>query len=163
MHERPECVYFVSLCSTSSQYTSCMSTVQTETSSVNGWNCQCSNRPTGDSPEGSSRPTDQPRWRPVDRTFWAGSAICREDIGWRTYRRYYDATSETGRYSTVGPTVRQVEWRLAVHTFVTSSHKGNSIWNIESVYQVNQKKSPYDLRWYYSNAWEFLYEILHDC
>ena len=25
------------------------------------------------------------------------------------------------------------------------------------------KKSPYDFCWYYSNAWEFLYEILHDC
>ena len=22
---------------------------------------------------------------------------------------------------------------------------------------------PYDFCWYYSNAWEFLYEILHDC
>ena len=32
-----------------------------------------------------------------------------------------------------------------------------------NVYQVNQKKSPYDFCWYYSNAWEFLYEILHDC
>ena len=25
------------------------------------------------------------------------------------------------------------------------------------------KKSPYNLCWYYSNAWEFLCEILHDC
>ena len=30
-------------------------------------------------------------------------------------------------------------------------------------YQVNQKNPPYDFCWYYSNAWEFLYEILHDC
>jgi len=26
-----------------------------------------------------------------------------------------------------------------------------------------KKKNPYDFCWYYSNAWEFLYEILHDC
>ena len=26
-----------------------------------------------------------------------------------------------------------------------------------------EKKSPYDFCWYYSNAWKFLYEILHDC
>jgi len=26
-----------------------------------------------------------------------------------------------------------------------------------------QKNPPYDFYWYYSNAWEFLYEILHDC
>jgi len=32
------------------------------------------------------------------------------------------------------------------------------------MYQVNQKKNPpYDFCWYYSNAWEFLYEILYDC
>ena len=26
-----------------------------------------------------------------------------------------------------------------------------------------KKNPPYDFCWYYSNAWEFLYEILHDC
>ena len=26
-----------------------------------------------------------------------------------------------------------------------------------------KKIPPYDFCWYYSNAWEFLYEILHDC
>jgi len=25
------------------------------------------------------------------------------------------------------------------------------------------KNPPYDFCWYYSNAWEFLYEILRDC
>ena len=34
---------------------------------------------------------------------------------------------------------------------------------ISALYQVNQKNPPYDFCWYYSNAWEFLYEILHDC
>ena len=33
----------------------------------------------------------------------------------------------------------------------------------QDIYQVNQKNPPYDFCWYYSNAWEFLYEILHDC
>ena len=32
-----------------------------------------------------------------------------------------------------------------------------------NTYQVNQKNPPYDFCWYYSNASEFLYEILHDC
>ena len=28
---------------------------------------------------------------------------------------------------------------------------------------TKKKSPPYDFCWYYSNAWEFLHKILHDC
>ena len=54
-----------------------------------------------------------------------------------------------------------------------SSHNINIAWlsTMTTVYMQfcvgipgePKKNPPYDFCWYYSNAWEFLYEILHNC
>ena len=39
----------------------------------------------------------------------------------------------------------------------------NSVYHVMMPGEPKKNPPPYDFCWYYSNAWEFLYEILHDC
>ena len=61
---------------------------------------------------------------------------------------------------------------ISVHTWVitvqreltTYENRWSFDWDLVNLHVPGEPKNPpYDFCWYYSNAWEFLYEILHDC
>jgi len=79
-------------------------------------------------------------------------------VTWRTPLPQEDSSMNTS-----GEELKYQLWIVSstVCNHVLARHKIHPC--IGSIYQVNQKNPPYDFCWYYSNAWEFLYEILHDC